>query len=479
MARTTFGCIVGNRDVFPIELAIRGRAQVMERLAGIGIDAVAVGERETEGGVISSRRDALRCAELLRANAGRIDGILVTLPNFGDERAVADAIRLSGLQVPVYVHAFPDRSGALSLQERRDSFCGKLSICSVLTQYGIPSSAGSRHVLAPESPDFEAEMRWFADVCRVVRGLRRARVACVGERTTPFKTVRYSEKLLEAAGINVETVSLAHVAAAVSRLGDADARVKAKADELTRYLDGAGEVPREAVTRSAKLGVVLEEELREEGIDAFAIQCWPALQEAAGLFPCAAMSLMGNALVPAACEADVMGAVAMYALQLAGGTPAALMDWNNNLDDDPDRCILFHCSNTPRALLGRCAAGLNRMALKGNPRESCYCTLDGALAAGPFGFSRLMTDDARGRIVGYVGDGEITADRPETFGTTGVARIGGLPRLLSFMTRHGFEHHVAVSGSPRTSALHEAFTRYLGWRIYRHGAGEGAPAEAW
>jgi L-fucose isomerase-like protein len=422
-------------------------------------------------------KDAQACAALFRENSRRIDGILVTLPNFGDERAVADTIRLSGLQVPVLVHAWPDRVTELSIAHRRDSFCGKLSVCNNLTQYRIPYSLGPSHVLSPRSPRFAEEVRWFADVCRVARGLRGARIGCVGERTIPFKTVRYSEKILEATGISVESRSLLEVVQAVEAMAADDPRVQAKLRRLQGYLPRGGEVPAAALATTARLGVVLEDWAREYGISAIALQCWSAMQGALKIFPCAAMSLMSEELLPAACEVDVMGAVAMYALQLAGGTPSALFDWNNNYDDDPDRLILFHCSNTALSFLREAKAGYNAMAVKGNPLDSCYCTLHGALAPGPVGWARFLSDDTRGRVVACIGDGEITADALSTFGTTGVLKIPRLQELLHFLAKNGFEHHVAMNRSARTAALDEALSTYLGWTVHRHGRAGGGEAD--
>jgi L-fucose isomerase-like protein len=72
---------------------------------------------------------------------------------------------------------------------------------------------------------------------------------------------------------------------------------------------------------------------------ALAIQCWSSLQKNYGVNCCTIMSMMSEKLMPSACEVDIAGTVAMYALQLASGRPSALVDWNNNYGDDPDRCV--------------------------------------------------------------------------------------------------------------------------------------------
>jgi L-fucose isomerase-like protein len=472
MSKTTLGLIVGNRDVFPAELARRGREEMIARLKKEGVDVVVAAPSDTADGVVMTWKDAQKCAKLFRENNQRIDGIFVTLPNFGDERAVADTIKLSGLSVPVFIHAYADEVGGMTIERRRDSFCGKLSVCNNLKQYGIPFSIGKAHVAAPDSPRFAEELRWFLEVCRIVRGLRGARIGSIGERTVPFKTVRYSEKLLEASGISVESKSLVETVSEINALPDNDAKVQAKLSKLQGYLSGAKDVPDRAMKTTAKLGVVLERWVEECRISAYAIQCWSAMQDALKIFPCSIMSMMSDGLVPAACEVDVMGALAMYALQLAGGGPSALFDWNNNYGNDPDKLVLFHCSNTALSFLKQSKAGYNAMAVKGNPLDACYCTIHGSLRPGPIGFARFSTDDANGRIIGCVGEGEITNDALETFGTTGVMKMKNLEGFMHLLTANGFEHHVALNYSARPASLYEATTRYLGWKIYHHNGEE-------
>jgi L-fucose isomerase-like protein len=479
MRKITLGLIVGNRDVFPAELAKKGREEILAVLARAGVDVVAVTPQDTPDGVIMTWKDAEKCSALFHANSGRIDGILVTLPNFGDERAVADSIRRSGLDVPVFVHAWPDKVDEMGIKQRRDAFCGKLSVCNNLRQYGVRYTVGRDHVVAPESPRFTEELAWFVDICRVVRGLKGARIGSIGERTTPFKTVRYSEKLLEASGISVESKSMVEMVDQINAMPDSDPRVEAKLAKLSAYLHGPSNIPGKAMRTSAKLGVVLDEWVQEHSIDTYAIQCWSAMQGALKIFPCSIMSMMSNELLPSACEVDVMGALAMYALQLAGGTATALFDWNNNYGDDPDKMVVFHCSNTATSFMKEVKPGFNAMAVKGNPLESCYCTIHGYLKPGPVGWARLSTDDDRGRVVGCIGDAVVTGDPLDTFGTTGVVKMPNTQKLLRFLAENGFEHHVAMTYSPRTQVLAEALPKYMGWKVYHHNGEDRPFREGW
>jgi len=467
--RVTLGLIVGNRGFFPDHLVDTGRTQVLSVLAKAGFDVVALDPKATKFGAVESREDAEKCASLFRRERDRIDGVLVTLPNFGDERAIADTIKLADLRVPVLVHAFPDEIGRMTIENRRDSFCGKMSACNNLRQYKIEFSLTRLHTVAPDAPSFADDLRRFAGVCRVVRGLREARIGAIGARPAAFHTVRYSEKLLQEFGITVETVDLSDVFGRAWKLGDDAREVREKLAAIERYIPTAG-VPREALVKSAKLAAVIDTWIRDNGISATAVQCWTAIEEHYGIVPCTVMSMLSESMLPSACEVDICGTVGMYALALASGRPSALVDWNNNYGDDPDRCVVFHCSNFPKSVFQDVRMDYQDIIAGTVGKENTYGTCVGRIKPGPFTFARVSTWDTLGLIGAYVGEGEFTEDAIETFGGHGVARIPNLQDLLFQICDRGFEHHVAVNPSTVADILEEAFGRYLGWQAFRHPA---------
>jgi L-fucose isomerase-like protein len=467
----TFGIIVGNRGFFPDELAATGRTGILSVLESAGYGTVCLEPEDTKGGAVETRQDASKCADLFRRNADRIDGIIVTLPNFGDERGVAETIRMARLDVPVLVHAVPDTlttPGMGLIGSRRDSFCGKISVCNNLVQYGLPFSLTQEHTTALQSLAFRSDMERFAGVCRVVRGFRNLRVGAIGARPSAFNTVRFSEKILQAAGISVETCDLSELVGRANRLQDSDPAVIEKVTGIQDYCE-ASSIDTKILMKMARLGVVIDEFVRENQLDTVAVQCWTALQEFYGVVPCTLMSMMSNSLVPAACEVDVGGALAMYALQCASGTPSALLDWNNNYPDDPDKCVLFHCSNVPRHFFGERPKMDYQAIIAGSVgQENTYGTCVGRIQGGPLTFARFMSDDEEGLLRTYVGEGSFIDEDLDTFGGYGVARIENLQVLLQYICRLGFEHHVAVSHSECADILAEAFTTYLGFRTYHH-----------
>ncbi|MGQ9474312.1 MAG: L-fucose/L-arabinose isomerase family protein [Candidatus Caldatribacteriaceae bacterium] len=464
--KQTLGLIVGNRGFFPDELAREGREKVIATLEKMGFEVVTLTPQDTKFGTVETWEDAQKCARLFDENRKKITGIVVTLPNFGDEKGVAYAIRLSGLQVPVLVHAFPDKTSALDVKNRRDSFCGKMSVCNNLRQFGIPFSLTSLHTEDPGGEDFQEDLRWFAGVCRVVQGFKNLKVGSIGARPNAFNTVRFSEKTLEGYGISVEVADFSEILGRINRLSDNEKSVQEKTKEIKNYIDTSG-IPEQALVKMAKLKVVLEEWIRETGVSILALQCWTSIEENFGVMPCTVMSMFSENFIPSACEVDVTGSLSMYALQLAAQKPSALVDWNNNFNDDPDKAILFHCSNFPKSLLQNARMGFGDIISSTLPKEQTYGTCYGTIPQGPLTVCRLSTDELGG-ISGYVAEGEITPDTLQTFGGVGVAKIEALQDLLMFICEKGFEHHVAINLSLVGDVLFEAFDKYLGFDVYWH-----------
>src|SRR5712672_2793887 len=189
----TMGVIVGNRGFFPSHLATSGRLEMIAALEAAGIKPVVLTPEETAHGAVETYEDAKKCAALFKKHAAEINGIIITLPNFGEERGLADALRLANLRVPVLIQATPDDAGKMGIAFRRDSFCGKMSICNNLRQYGVKFTLTTLHTEAPSSLEFEKDLKSFAATCRIVRGFRNLRIGAIGARPAAFNTVRYSE----------------------------------------------------------------------------------------------------------------------------------------------------------------------------------------------------------------------------------------------------------------------------------------------
>jgi len=375
---------------------------------------------------------------------------------------------LSRLRVPVLVQATPDTPSKMTITHRRDSFCGKMSACNNLSQYGIPYSLTTSHTVTPDSAEFKKDLEWFAGTCRVVRGLRDLRIGSIGARPAAFNTVRYSEKILESQGISVETLDLSEVIGQIQRMKDTDDAAQAKLQSIEKYVS-TNDVPKTALLKMAKLGAVIDRWMKQTDVTISAIQCWTSIEENLGVVPCTVMSMMSDDLMSSACEVDICGVLSMHALRLASETPSALLDWNNNYGENPDKAVCFHCSNLPKHFLKNVKMDYQAIIAGTVGKENTFGTCVGLVKSGPMTYARFSTDDRAGRVRGYVGGGAFTDDPLETFGGAGVVEIPRMQKLLRYICENGFEHHVAANFSSVTSAVHEASTRYLGWDTYRHG----------
>ena len=463
----TLGIVIGNRDFFPDKLVAEARTEILSVLSSLGISSVLLSAEDSKLGGVETFTEAKKCAALFRQHADKIDGILVVLPNFGDEKGIADTIKLSGLNVPVLVQGYPDELSRLDVANRRDAWCGKISVCNNLYQYGFKYTLTTQHVVSPSDPSFIADLKNFIAVCRVVKGIKNLRIGAVGARPTAFNTVRYSEKILQRYGISVTTVDLSEILGNANKLAANDMAVKDRLDHILAYAN-KGKTPDDRLIQIARLDVVLRNFMEENQLNATAIQCWTSIQKNYGCNVCTSMSMMSENMLPSACEVDVTGTLTMYAMQLASGSPSALVDWNNNYADDDTKCVLFHCGNWAKSFLPDITISNAPILGTSVGTENTYGALEGRTPAMPLTYGRISTDDCKGVIKAYIGEGSLTDDALNTFGNRAVAKIDRLQELMQYVCRNGFEHHVVMNASKSGEVLKEAFENYLGWETYLH-----------
>lgn len=465
-----FGVIIGTRAYFNSELAKDVRAQLLKTLTDEGYDYVILPEDATPTGSssIETRGDGLKCAALFRQNRDRIDGIIVSLPNFGFEIGIINAIHEADLNVPVLVQACDDENDKVDLDSRRDAFCGKISVCNNLYQYGIPFTDTTLHTYSIFSDLLAKDINRFAAICRVVKGLRHARIGAIGARPAGFQTVRASEKILQATGITVIPVDLSEILGAAWKIEDTDAALLQKLEEIRKYAAVPAEYSDKLILQ-AKFGMAVEQWMEANEIDAVAIQCWDSLEQNYGCAACVTMSMLGEKLIPAACEVDIAGAVSMYALTLASNRQSALLDWNNNFAEDRNKCVCTHCGNFPKSFVMN-DLKLGTLGVLGRTlgKVHTFGAVYGKVKQGDFTFFRISTDDTMGCIKSYLGEGQLTDDPYGMDGCIAVTKVDNLQTLMKFICKNGFEHHVAMCRGNVKDILTEAIESYLGWELYVH-----------
>ncbi len=467
--KLTFGLIVGTRNIFSSKLAVEAREVLLKKMDKLGYDYVILPSSETPTGAIETIQDAKKCAKLFSDNAKKIDGIVIVLPNFGDELGIINTLNMAKVRVPILVQACDDDNDKVDVNNRRDAFCGKLSVCNNLYQYGFGYTDTLYHTYPIDSEHFDQDIDYFARICRIVVGLKSARVGAIGTRPAAFQTMRASEKLLQAAGITVVPVDLSEILAAAEKIDNNAREVKNKVAEIKAYGTIPGHIKEEKLFVQGKFGLAIENWIQDNEIDVAAIQCWESIQKNYGCASCLSMSMLGEKLIPCACEVDVAGAVSMYTLMLATGKPPALLDWNNNFGTDRNKCVCTHCSNYPKSFMDN-AIEISNLDILGTVlgQESTFGAVKGKVAPGPFTFFRVSTDDYYGDIKAYLGEGEFTDDPYGMDGGIAVCKVDNLQNLMKYICKKGFEHHVAMVRGNVASAILDAIENYMGWDLYIH-----------
>jgi L-fucose isomerase-like protein len=469
--KISLGVVIGSRAFFSPAPCRAARDQVLAQLARLGIDAVTLPFEATANGAVQSIPDAELYAAHFRAHADRIDGLVICLPNFGDEIAIAELVSRARLNVPILLQASNDDPTKVGVHDRRDAFCGKISVTNNFWQYRVPFTETTTHTCDTDSPEFGADLDRFARVCRTVRGIRGARIGSIGARTGAFQTMRYSEKLLQDAGVTVVTVDLSEMMGTAGAIAADDADLTATLAKIRGYGRIPAHIQPAQIEKQARWTLAVNRWIDANGCDASAIQCWRSLQDNFGCATCVTMSMMGEELMPSACEVDVMGALSMYALALASGAPPALLDWNNNYGSEPDLCVCTHCGNFPKTFIGD-TPEIAELDVLGTVigQSKCFGAVKGKVKPGPMTFFRLSSDDRAGTLKSYVGQGEFTDHPFPMDGGIAVTRVDQLRKLMRFVTQNGFEHHVAMVRGSHASVVDEAVTRYLRLPLYHHGA---------
>ena len=461
--KSTFALFFGNRGFFPESLIAEARKEVSETLKRLEYEFIIMDKNLTRFGAVESPEEGGKYAKFLDENRGKFDGVILVLPNFGDETGAVSALQDAG--VPIFILAYPDELDKMDFHHRRDAFCGKFSIMDVFYQYQLPFTAFPPHTVHPFSKEFEKQIDIFDKVCKIVNGMKRMTVGAIGARTTAFKTVRFDELTLQKYGITTEVLDLSEVFSRVRKLDNSSTPYKRKSERLRNYTNFE-KVPDKSFDNLVRFGVILDEIIIEYGLDTLAIRCWLEMEKEFGVAPCVLLSELNDRGFPAACELDVCNAVTMYALNLASGRPATCLDWNNNYGDDPEKCILFHCGPVPQSLMTAKGEVIDHPMFAKALGAGCGfgCNV-GRIAPNDITFASSKTEG--GKLHLYMGEGEFTSDpiREGFFGCAGVAKIERLQDKLYKIGYNGYRHHVSVTPGLVATALREASIRYLGYEI--------------
>jgi L-fucose isomerase-like protein len=462
MKKVKIGFIPANRGFFSDKLAAKMRKDTVGTLRAAGAQVVVPSERDTKVGCVESLEEAVKVGRMFHDQ--RVEGVVVGAVNFGDEQGVALTLKEFGRAVPILIFGCQEEEVLTPGAERRDSFCGLLSIGEALRQMNLAYSVPEVPICFPTDEGFRGTVERFLAVTRVVDGVRRARYGQVGARPDPFWTCRYNEKALQRLGVTAVTLDLSEVIGAIERM-KTNAAVKRVLADIRQTIDCSA-IEEEVLTKIAKLEIVLKRFAADQQLDGMAVQCWSSIQENLGICSCATMGRFNDRGIPCACEADVMGTLSMHALQLASGGPSCLADWNNLHNEDPELVNCWHCGVFPTSWAkARPKMGCHGILAGTVGREKAMGVAEFVMKDGPVTLCRATVDND-GRFKLALVQGAVEANKAETFGAYGWVRLPGIDRLYrNVLVRH-FPHHVAMNRSQVGNVLWEAFGNYLGFEVF-------------
>ncbi len=457
------GFVPAARGFFSTDLAAKARREAIDAMRKVGIDVVVPSDQQTNAGCVQNLKEAEACAELFRKSD--VDGIVIGAGNFGDEQSAAWVIKRVARDVPILIFAAQEEAALRMGMDRRDSFCGLLSIAEGLRQLGAKYTSAPRPVVHPTEPRFAEDVDWFARVCRVVNGVRNARYGQIGARPEAFWTCRFDEKQLQRLGPTTVVLDLSEAFAGAGKIADSDADLKKLLADYREYGD-VSSLPQQSVLKSAKFELFVRRWREANAIDGLAIQCWTSIQQNYGVCACATMSRLGDEGCPAACEADIVGTLTMHACQLASGSPAALADWNNLHNDDDELVNLWHCGVFPKAFAKQQPVIKVHEVFKANDMgDIAHGAVEFVAKPSPVTLSRV-TQDPDGSWKILIATGKIEENAAATFGSYGWCRVANLQRLYRDVLLAHFPHHVAMTQGNVANVLWEAFGNYLGMKTY-------------
>ncbi len=455
--KMTFALYIGNRGFFPGEVIDGARKELFEVIKESGNDYICMDESKTRYGAIETREEGELFAQFLKENEGKFQGIILSLPNFGDENGAVVALR--NANVPILVQAYSDELGKMDFAHRRDAMCGKFAMCNLLRQAGIKFTQTTDFVSKPSSESFKKDLLNFERICRIVDGMKNFNIGAIGARTTAFKTVRVDETTLERAGINVESIDLSEVFA---RMRNVDTALLPKVKEEILKTTDFGSWPEEKLDNIAKLQIVLEDIIKEYNLQSIAIRCWSEFQTEFAFAPCTNLGILNKKGIAAACELDIYNAIMMRALSLAVDDGVALLDFNNNYGDEKDKAIMFHCGPLPMNMMDGKGETVEHLMFKKTYGDGTGVGVNKArILPGAITFGSFKTEN--GKMMAFVSDGEFTEDSfdKEFFGSGKVVKKEGINDICVYMAENGYKHHIAIALCDCKDAVKEAFEKYL------------------
>jgi L-fucose isomerase-like protein len=378
-----------------------------------------------------------------------IERLLILQVTFTDASMTVAAANAMGVPLLIWAVPEPRLGGRLRL----NAFCGLNLASHALGLNHVPFGWLYREPSEDALPDVQALLAGERPSGRldamgsgeataagraVAERVRGKRIARIGEHPVGFDTCAYSEEEMRAlAGVEVDAFPL-ETLFGTAKAADAGAVAGIRA-EAAAALAGLDAVDQEQLDRSLRLRRALDVMRESGGYDAFAIRCWPETFTEYGGAVCGPAGMLGEARVPCACEADVMGALTQLVLMEVAGAPVFLTDLVD-MDVSDDTGVVWHCGQAPLSM--RDPDVEPRATIHTNRKMPLL--FEFPLKPGRVTLMRISRSLGETKMV--IAGGEMLK-RPMAFtGTSGVIRFdGGTAQALQNIVASGLEHHMALA----------------------------------
>jgi len=433
------GILPLGRPTFDVPFAEENLAAMLTALDGNGHEIIGPRELLFDGAATRAAITDLKAAE--------IDFLLLLQVTFTDASMTVEAAAALNMDMGIWAIPEPRIGGRLRL----NSFCG-LNLAShalglnggrfswLYTDPKGDIAADLSALLAGERKagrlEGKASGDGSAEAAALVARISGRRIARLGAHPDGFDTCAYdAEKLKALAGVEVDALELEALFDEGRAADAADVAVLRE----TVAAQGLEEVDQTELDRSLRLKLALDAIHARGAYDAFAIRCWPETFTEYGGAVCGPVSLMGEARVPCACEADVYGALTQMILQEACGSAVFLTDLVD-MDSADNTGVVWHCGQAPLSMLAEGDA----VEATIHTNRKMPLLFEFPLKPGRVTFMRISQAFGTPKMV--LSGGEML-DRPKSFtGTSGVVRFDrAASAVLDDLIDSGLEHHMALA----------------------------------
>lgn len=310
----------------------RMREQMRKNASEMGFELYAYNK------LVVTEEEALTARRALEEE--NVDFLLILNVSYSAGHLVSALYRIRGAKVGIWSIPEGTESGPVPY----NSFCSANMFQGInahyLRDYGIQSKWFYGYA---DDARFRRRLAVTVRALSALKKLRTARVALVGGFAPGFNDLYFDERAAfsKLDGIYINRL---HEYSEIIKIAD-----KISDAEISNCVKSLGEenIPKtknaeKLYALSVRMYLAYKKFVSEHGYDALAVSCWPKFQDDYRYSVCSVLGMLNDDKIVAACEGDLMSAIAMLALQEMSGESTTLMDFSA-FDESDESVLLWHC----------------------------------------------------------------------------------------------------------------------------------------